>query len=54
MSRRQILLGKWLGFVGMITIYVALMVGGVVLVLLLADQRPHPAQSDVWSQPDLA
>jgi Cu-processing system permease protein len=31
-SRRQILLGKWLGFVGMITIYVALMVGGVVLV----------------------
>ena len=31
-SRRQILLGKWLGFVGMMTIYVALMVGGVVLV----------------------
>jgi len=29
-SRRQILLGKWLGFVGMITIYVALMVGGLV------------------------
>ena len=31
-SRRQILLGKWLGFVSMMTSYVALMVGGVVLV----------------------
>ncbi|HEV2382872.1 MAG TPA: ABC transporter permease subunit [Terriglobia bacterium] len=31
-SRRQILLGKWLGFVGMMTVYVALMVGGVVAV----------------------
>ena len=31
-SRRQILLGKWLGFVGMMTIYMALMVGGVVVV----------------------
>jgi Cu-processing system permease protein len=31
-SRRQILLGKWLGFMAMITVYVALMVGSVVLV----------------------
>jgi len=31
-SRRQILLGKWLGFVGMMTVYMALMVGGVVVV----------------------
>ncbi len=29
-SRRQILLGKWLGFLGMITVYVALMVGSLV------------------------
>ena len=29
-SRRQIFLGKWLGFAAMITIYVALMVGGLV------------------------
>src|SRR5215472_14603592 len=29
-SRRQILLGKWLGFVGMMTLYLALMIGGVV------------------------
>jgi len=28
-SRRQILAGKWLGFVGMMTVYVALMVGGL-------------------------
>jgi Cu-processing system permease protein len=28
-SRRQILIGKWLGFVAMLTIYVALMVGGI-------------------------
>jgi ABC-type transport system involved in multi-copper enzyme maturation permease subunit len=29
-GRRQILLGKWLGFVGMLTVYLALMIGGVV------------------------
>lgn len=28
-SRRQILIGKWLGFVAMLTIYVALMMGGI-------------------------
>jgi ABC-2 type transport system permease protein len=28
-SRRQILLGKWMGFAGMITVYVALMVGAL-------------------------
>jgi ABC-type transport system involved in multi-copper enzyme maturation permease subunit len=31
-SRRQILVGKWLGFAGMMTLYVALMAGGVVAV----------------------
>ena len=31
-TRRQILLGKWLGFVGMITVYLALMVGGTAAV----------------------
>jgi Cu-processing system permease protein len=29
-SRRQILLGKWLGFVGMLTVYLVLVVGGLV------------------------
>ena len=29
-SRRQILLGKWLGFVAMLTVYLALMIGGLV------------------------
>ena len=29
-SRRQILLGKWLGFVGILTLYLALMIGGLV------------------------
>jgi Cu-processing system permease protein len=28
-SRWELVLGKWLGFVGMVTVYVALMVGGV-------------------------
>jgi len=31
-SRWQVLIGKWLGFVGMVTLYVALMVGGITLV----------------------
>jgi len=30
--RWQLLLGKWMGFVGMITVYVALMVGGITVV----------------------
>lgn len=29
-SRRQILVGKWLGFVAMLTVYLALMIGGLV------------------------
>ncbi len=33
--RWQILLGKWLGFVGMVTLYLALMVGGITLVTYL-------------------
>jgi Cu-processing system permease protein len=30
-SRRQLFMGKWLGFAAMITVYVALMVGGLVV-----------------------
>jgi ABC-type transport system involved in multi-copper enzyme maturation permease subunit len=29
-GRRQVLLGKWLGFVGMLTVYLTLMIGGIV------------------------
>lgn len=37
-KRWQIYLGKWLGFIGMITLYLVLMAGGtVLLVYLLAD-----------------
>jgi Cu-processing system permease protein len=40
--RWQILLGKWLGFVGMLTVYVVLMVGGVMVVaLLVGGSAPH-------------
>ena len=36
--RREIVLGKWLGFVGMLTLYLLLMAGGVMwLVYLIAD-----------------
>lgn len=34
-SRWQVLMGKWLGFVGMLTIYVVLMVGGITLMTYL-------------------
>ena len=42
--RRQILLGKWLGFVGMVTLYLIIMAGGVVVLarLLLDYVVPHP------------
>src|SRR5690348_8887197 len=30
-TRRQILLGKWLGFVGMLTVYILFLLGGVAL-----------------------
>jgi Cu-processing system permease protein len=30
-ARRQILLGKWMGFVGMLTVYLFLMLGGITL-----------------------
>jgi len=44
--RRAILLGKWLGFVGMVTIYLLLMGGGVIaLTYLLVDYGvPHAAR----------
>ena len=57
-SRWEVLLGKWLGFVGMVTVYVALMVGGIAgLTYLLSMRRvrrcpaPPPA---AWGRPDLA
>jgi len=34
-SRWELLLGKWLGFVGMVTVYIALMVGGTTAVTYL-------------------
>ena len=46
-SRWELLLGKWLGFVGMVTVYVALMVGGTTAVTyllslhLLGGVLPH-------------
>jgi ABC-type transport system involved in multi-copper enzyme maturation permease subunit len=39
-SRSEVLLGKWLGFVGMVTVYVILMVGGITgLTYLLSLHR---------------
>ncbi len=38
-ARWEVLLGKWLGFVGMITLYVALMVGGITVVSYLMTWR---------------
>jgi len=38
-ARWEILLGKWLGFVGMLTLYVALMVGGITVVSYLMTWR---------------
>jgi ABC-type transport system involved in multi-copper enzyme maturation permease subunit len=34
-NRWQVLIGKWLGFAGMLTVYLALMVGGIALVMYL-------------------
>ncbi len=34
-NRWQVLIGKWLGFAGMLTAYLALMVGGIALVMYL-------------------
>ncbi len=41
-NRWQVLIGKWLGFAGMLTAYLALMVGGVALVMYL--QTGYKAQ----------
>jgi ABC-type transport system involved in multi-copper enzyme maturation permease subunit len=38
-SRWELLLGKWLGFVGMVTVYIALMAGGTTAVTYLLS--PH-------------
>jgi ABC-type transport system involved in multi-copper enzyme maturation permease subunit len=38
-TRLQLLLGKWLGFVGMLTLYVALMVGGITALTYLMSLR---------------
>jgi ABC-type transport system involved in multi-copper enzyme maturation permease subunit len=37
--RWQLLLGKWMGFVGMVTLYVALMVGGITAVTYFMSLR---------------
>ena len=38
-TRSQLLLGKWLGFIGMLTLYVALMVGGITTITYLMSLR---------------
>jgi Cu-processing system permease protein len=38
-TRSQLLLGKWLGFVGMLTLYVVLMVGGITTLTYLMSLR---------------
>jgi len=38
-TRSQLLLGKWVGFVGMLTLYVALMVGGITALTYLMSFR---------------
>ena len=39
-ARWELLLGKWMGFVGMVTVYVALMVGGITAVTYLMSLHP--------------
>jgi Cu-processing system permease protein len=38
-TRSELLVGKWLGFVGMLTLYVALMVGGITTLTYLMSLR---------------
>ena len=38
-ARSQLLLGKWLGFVGMLTLYLALMIGGITTLTYLMSLR---------------
>jgi len=38
-TRSQLLLGKWLGFIGMLTLYVALMMGGITALTYLMSLR---------------
>jgi len=38
-TRSQLLLGKWLGFIGMLTLYLALMVGGITALTYLMSLR---------------
>ena len=42
LRRREILLGKWLGFAGMLTLYMLLMAGGVMGVVYLLSGYPAP------------
>jgi Cu-processing system permease protein len=45
-SRWEILMGKWMGFAGMIAIYVSAMFGGVAAIgYFIAGVRPHKTQS---------
>lgn len=41
-SRWEVLLGKWLGFVGMLTLYILLMAGGTLLVTYLLSRYAAP------------
>lgn len=45
-QRRQIILGKWLGFVGMLTVYIVFMLGGVALLAYLISGAT--AQHLLW------
>jgi ABC-type transport system involved in multi-copper enzyme maturation permease subunit len=50
--RREIVLGKWLGFAGMISLYLLLMAGGITLFIYLRSdylaRNPFQAISMIW------
>src|SRR5215468_7531652 len=48
-DRRALLLGKWLGFVGMLTIFLAMMVGGLSIASLgITGYLPHHVLRGFW------
>jgi Cu-processing system permease protein len=46
-QRWEIVLGKWLGFAGMITLYLILMAGGVIILVFMRSgyMAPHPMRA---------
>ncbi|MBC7263489.1 MAG: ABC transporter permease [Chloroflexi bacterium] len=48
--RAEILLGKWLGFAGMLVLYTAFMIGGVLLATYLESGHlpPHPLEGSLF------